>query len=482
MPVNIKVVYITKYNKKFILNKPDNFAYYIKSIMNSNLIDVHLLNPLPLQKNNSIQTLIALVKTIKDINPDILYLDNLQGLNKLVVLKRVGILKCKIVAWKYTYCKEYSNSIKNWFTKFFYWKGIDRIYMMFDNHTRHALSHNIVKDYQITTLSRGAEIKWYEKYLKPQKDNFLVMATGKDSRDYQTLSEACEQTQTNCHIITRRHESNIKVAEKFKNSQYIKFTFMEDLHINNEYEYIMQQQGQASILAIPCERREYGVGYTNIVEALPYYIPILMTHNPDIHIDLEKENIGYLIEPYDVGIPFEETICRNQRDIILKKYDESKDDYKNDIQSVIKEKPERIILIGFSSSMGKVLKSIRAYDFKGEIICNLGLTNSDVMKAAGDAIVDTYYIDYDINKNAETTKRNQFLLEKYHTNFSSTSYLAYAIPFCIDASYANLRTDIKKASENIKGLKELYVNKEYLFQIDTNGDVRPTLTIKKYEL
>mgnify|MGYP007083027078 CR=1 FL=1 len=40
------------------------------------------------------------------------------------------------------------------------------------------------------------------------------MATGKDSRDYQTLSEACEQTQTNCHIITRRHESNIKAAEK----------------------------------------------------------------------------------------------------------------------------------------------------------------------------------------------------------------------------------------------------------------------------
>ena len=58
----------------------------------------------------------------------------------------------------------------------------------------------------------------------------------------------------------------------------------------------------------------------------------------------------------EYGIPFEETICRNQRDIILKKYDESKDDYKNDIQSVIKEKPERIILIGFSSSMGKVLK------------------------------------------------------------------------------------------------------------------------------
>ena len=247
MTSNIKVIYITKYNQKEILKRPDNFAYYIKSMMNTNFIDVHLLNPLSFKKANSILSFISLVKAIKEVSPDILYLDNLQGLNELITLKRVGILKCKIVAWKYTYCKEYSNPIKNWLTKFFYWTGIDRIYMMFDNHTHHAIVHNIVKDCQITTLSRGTEAEWYQKYLIPQKDNFLVMATGKDSRDYQTLCEACEQTQTNCHIITRRHESNIKVAEKFKNSQYIKFTFMEDLHINNEYEYIMQQQGQASI-------------------------------------------------------------------------------------------------------------------------------------------------------------------------------------------------------------------------------------------
>ncbi len=54
----------------------------------------------------------------------------------------------------------------------FYWKGIDRIYMMFDNHTRHALSHNIVKDCQITTQSRGTEVEWYQKYLIPQKTIF----------------------------------------------------------------------------------------------------------------------------------------------------------------------------------------------------------------------------------------------------------------------------------------------------------------------
>lgn len=300
MKSKIKVLYITNHSRETIKSKPDNFAYYVKSMMADYRIDLYLLSPTSFAKRSGILNIISILKAIKESNPDILYIDNLKGLNKLVVLKRLGLLKCKIVVWKYTYCKEYPNPLKNRLLKFFYWKGIDRIYMMFDNHTHHAISHNIVKEHQITTLSRGADVEWYSRYVKPQKDEFIVMATGKDSRDYKTLSKACEQTETKCIIITRRHESNVQVAEAYNNSMYVKFIFIEDLKIANEYEYIMEQQGKASILAIPCEKREYGVGYTNVVDALSYHIPILMTHNPDIHIDLEKEGIGYLIEPYDV--------------------------------------------------------------------------------------------------------------------------------------------------------------------------------------
>ena len=35
MSPNIKVLYITKYNQKEIVDKPDNFAYYVKSMINS---------------------------------------------------------------------------------------------------------------------------------------------------------------------------------------------------------------------------------------------------------------------------------------------------------------------------------------------------------------------------------------------------------------------------------------------------------------
>ena len=34
MTVNIKILYTIRYNKEFILNKPNNFAYYIKNIIN----------------------------------------------------------------------------------------------------------------------------------------------------------------------------------------------------------------------------------------------------------------------------------------------------------------------------------------------------------------------------------------------------------------------------------------------------------------
>lgn len=51
----------------------------------------------------------------------------------------------------------------------------------------------------------------------------------------------------------------------------------------------MKEVSKASILAIPCEKVPYGVGYTNEIEALPFYIPILVTHNEYAHLHVEKK-------------------------------------------------------------------------------------------------------------------------------------------------------------------------------------------------
>lgn len=283
-----------------ITSLPSNVSYYVKRFYENPNWDIKLLNP------NEFKNIGALAIAIWKMSPKILYIDNLQGLNLLIVLKQLRLLKCKVVVWKYTECTYYTPSFfglfKNYLLKNFYWKGFDRIYMAYDKHTEHAVTKKIVKPEQIVTLSRGVNESWYQQFMidSSAEREFTVIATGKDNRDYFTLCKACEETHTPCLVLTRRHPANVEVCTLFTKSKSVKIVFIEDLHLKNEYKYIMEQVGKASILAIPCESVPYGVGYTNEIEALPYHIPILVTRNDYAHLLVEKEGIGYEIPLHDI--------------------------------------------------------------------------------------------------------------------------------------------------------------------------------------
>ena len=92
MSSEIKVLYITNHSEQTIKSKPDNFAYYVKSMMSNKHIDLCLLKPSSFAERRGISNTISIVKAIRRINPDILYLGNLTGLNKLVFFKRIGFI------------------------------------------------------------------------------------------------------------------------------------------------------------------------------------------------------------------------------------------------------------------------------------------------------------------------------------------------------------------------------------------------------
>lgn len=298
----LKIVFLTTLTKAQIQEKPSNFSYYVKDMLYDERLDIRLINPKDVICKSGVMGDLQLVRTINKINPDILYLTGLMGLNNIVVCRAFGLLHCRIFTWKYTFCATGRNKVVHFILKNIYWKNISRIYMAYDRHTEKALQDGIVKPNQIVTLSRGVEYQWYEKFIdKSAKNNdFTVVATGKDNRDYDTLCAACEKAQVKCYVYTRKHDSCLKAAKKFAKSKYCKIVFMEDLHVTDEYEYIMQQVGKANVLAICCTDVPYGVGYTNVVEGLPYCIPILITSNPNAHLDVEKEGIGYNIALYDI--------------------------------------------------------------------------------------------------------------------------------------------------------------------------------------
>lgn len=303
----MKILYLTNLTWSDIEFLPSNREYYIKDLQNYANIEIELFNPNSIKSKNIHIKRIQIIKRINKTKADVLYLNNMTGLNFLVIAKKLKILHPDIVCWKYTYCHEGSNIIFQKVLNTFYWSAFSKIIFVSKRHIEHAIKNNILKKSQTSYIPRGVDIDWYQQSILasyiPQNEEFIVMATGKDSRDYATLCKACEKTQTYCEIYTRRHKNNILLSQQYSASTYIKFIFVEDLNLSplEEYKYILNQMPRASIIAIPCEKREYGVGYLNVIDALSFGKPILLTANEDIPLNVEAQNIGYLIKPYDIN-------------------------------------------------------------------------------------------------------------------------------------------------------------------------------------
>ena len=296
----IRVAFASRFSLGHLMALPSNFSYYIKEMMATEEFEVILLNPSDYKGNIVLKTL-RMAKDIRRLNIDVLYLTLWMGYNNLVLAKIFGLIKCKIAIWKFTYCIDSKYSVLHFFYKRFYWPNIDRVYMMFDNHTEAAVKERLLKSDQVFTLSRGADIEWYSEYvLRHEPEDFSIIATGKDHRDYFTLGRACVETKTKCHIVTFKHQTCLKAAEHFKDSEYVHFTFVENGYDVEKYISVVKEVSKASVMAISCEKLPYGAGYTNIVECLAFKIPIIQTLNPDVHLDPEREGIGFSVLPYDV--------------------------------------------------------------------------------------------------------------------------------------------------------------------------------------
>lgn len=303
----MKILYLTHLTWSDIESLPSNWTYYIKDLQKYTNVEIELFNPNTIKSKNIYITRCQIIHKINQTKADILYLNNTMGLNFLVIAKKLKILRPNIVSWKYTCCHEENNIICQKILNFFYWSAFSKIIFVSKRHMEHAIKQNILKNNQATLIPRGVDFNWYQKSILssfiPQNEKFIVMATGKDSRDYATLCQACEKTQTYCEIYTRRHKNNILISRQYSTSSYIKFIFVEDLKLSplDEYRFILNQMPRASIIAIPCEKREYGVGYLNVIDALPFGKPILLTYNEDIPLNVETHNLGYLINPYDIN-------------------------------------------------------------------------------------------------------------------------------------------------------------------------------------
>lgn len=183
----------------------------------------------------------------------------------------------------------------------------------------------------------------------------------------------------------------------------------------------------------------------------------------------------------EYGIPFYETLVKNDNAIICSKYDEASTDYKNIVLKGLNNNPNNIVAIGFSSSLGVLIKTIKDLGYNGSILSNTGFTSSDVLTAAGASGKGIEYIDYKIGNSEMTMKRNEIIHKKYNIDFTSICFLAYSIPYYINISQKEFNLDSRFISDEIRSNDSLVISSEYIYYVSKNGDIKPSLTLKKFE-
>lgn len=183
----------------------------------------------------------------------------------------------------------------------------------------------------------------------------------------------------------------------------------------------------------------------------------------------------------EYGIPFYSTITANSNIVTSVIYDENDNNYKNVVAKNLSQTPDNIVVIGLTASMGMLIKTIRDYGYLGNIIANTCFNNEDVLSTAGNAKNGVMFLDYDIKKSSITQKRNDFIMEKCNMSFSSFNFLAFSIPYIINEAKDILTSsNVELVSNKIREQKELNIANEYLFTVEKNGDIKPTLTLKTF--
>jgi glycosyltransferase involved in cell wall biosynthesis len=162
-----------------------------------------------------------------------------------------------------------------------------------------SLSQAVADEINHIVPSRSSVVKWgpdanFYPYLG--KLGKGVVAYGRTSRDFTTFGLAASQTKTSSHIICL--ESAVSSTfNQFAN--HVQITVQAD---NNfmRFSELLEIYANARVLAIPMISGLILSGLTTLVDALGMGKPVIMTKNPYIDLDIEKEGIGKWVAPGDI--------------------------------------------------------------------------------------------------------------------------------------------------------------------------------------
>ena len=238
---------------------------------------------------------------------DVLYATHTFGIEPIILLRALRLYRHPIVVWHHQPIVKARNPLREAFARLFY-RGMDHMIFFSEKLMQDSLRSKKADPRRMSMVHWGADLEYYDGlphalqrrgepqlFTPPLEDTGeAFISTGKELRDYETLLKAFHETGLPLTLFVQKKRQayfeGLRLGENI------------DLHYGDRLipHEIALVVAQSQCVCICCQKSNYTVGLTTVVEALALGIPILCTRNPQMPMDVEAEGCGFWIEPEDV--------------------------------------------------------------------------------------------------------------------------------------------------------------------------------------
>ena len=227
---------------------------------------------------------------------DAIYGVTFRGLEVIIFLRALGIIKKPIIVWHHSAVIIPENPIRKVVSKIFY-KGFDRLFFFSEKLQTDSFDTGKINENKTAVLHWGADLDFYDLLIKNRKTKDYFVSTGRENRDFPTLIKAFNNLPYKCCIYTSKiigDKNYMKILEK----ENILYNPNVTIHyVNSSVKEIAEIVNDSCGVVICCLNYPYTIGLTTLVEAIALGLPVITTNNPNYPIDVEAENVGIKV-PY----------------------------------------------------------------------------------------------------------------------------------------------------------------------------------------
>jgi len=149
--------------------------------------------------------------------------------------------------------------------------------------------------------------------------------------------------------------------------------------------------------------------------------------------NLSADKVAIAVMDDDYGMVFKKTIenlvsTQFKNTSIVKSivYEKTESDFKSITQKLLSANPDVIIIAGLGNGVGILIKRLREYGYKREIIITLGATMTGAFQSAGEAAKGIYFVTFDIDEQSKKYKDlNEEYKKLYNSDLSAAPLIFY---------------------------------------------------------